>query len=81
MEFGSSDFFMLMCLAAVVMGGIYYMIYWTLYQTQHWYGSEEGYFPINSSEYQSDLHQIVLDVDEKIEEKDPFDSKSSSDYE
>jgi hypothetical protein len=49
------------------MGGVMLLIYWVLYQTQRWYGTADGYFPVNFSEdnhdwMNPDTEEIMVDM-------------------
>lgn len=42
-------------------------MYWVLCQTQHWYGTEDGYFPVSFSEddhdwFNPDTGVVMVDV-------------------
>lgn len=65
----SPEFIAMTAGAVVVMGGVMGVIYWVLYQTQYWYGSDDGYYPINFSNDEHDWHDpyqqsVLIDIEE-----------------
>lgn len=63
----SLEFIIMVAAGVALMGGIFGIMYWVLYQTQHWYGTEDGYFPVNFSEddhdwFNPDTGIVMVDV-------------------